>query len=88
MTNRARDIEELEDLLNGAESDEKLCDQAIEIIERLVEEKKRARYRGDYAHEQSLAQQERDFQNIILDIEKRRHPNTLDKFKEFCRNNS
>jgi hypothetical protein len=43
---RARDIEELEALWLGGDSDEKVCDQAIEIVERLVYEKRRARVRN------------------------------------------
>lgn len=82
---RARDIEELEDLLNNAESDEKLCDQAIEVVERLVDEKKRARYRGDYAQSQKLAKDEKDFFEVIEKIEARRHAHALDKFKEYCK---
>lgn len=82
---RARDIEELEVLLNNAESADKLCNQAIEIIERLVEEKRKARYRNDHAREQTLREQERDFQNVLEEIERRRHASTLDKFKEYCR---
>lgn len=88
MGARARDIEELEDLLNNAESDEKLCNQAIEIIERLVEEKKKAAYRGDDFLSQKIAEQEKDFVQVIRNIENRRHPHALDKFKEYCRKNS
>lgn len=88
MGARARDIEELEDLLNNAESDEKLCNQAIEIIERLLEEKKKAEYRGDAFLSQKIAEQEKDFVQVITNIENRRHPHALDKFKEYCRKNS
>ena len=82
---RARDIEELEALWVGGATDEKVCDQAIEIIERLVYEKKRAWHRNDKAYQESLKDQERDFGDLIKKIDKSRHVNALDKFKEYCR---
>jgi hypothetical protein len=83
---RARDIEELEALWLGGDSDEKVCDQAIEIVERLVYEKRRARVRNEPAREESLKEQERDFDSLIERIDKARHAHALDKFKEYCRN--
>ncbi len=83
---RARDIEELEALWVDGATDEKVCDQAIEIIERLVYEKRRAHVRKDEAREESLREQERDFDDLIKKIDDRKHAHALDKFKEYCRN--
>lgn len=88
MADRARDIQELADLLDGAESDERLSNQAIEIHERLIDEKSRARHKNDGVRARVLVEQEEDFCAVKKEIMDRRHSRVLEKYTEWCKRNS
>lgn len=85
---RARDIEELEALWQGGASDEKVSDQAIEIVDRLEYEMKRARVNNDQAREELLNEQKRDFKSLINIINNVKHAHFLDKYIKYCKSRS
>lgn len=79
---RAADIADLETMLNNALSDAELCARSVEIYERLKEAKKNLRYRVDIDEAKSIDQQCLDFLSVLGQINDRRHPKALDKFRE------
>lgn len=80
MTINAPDIRDLEKMLNDGEGDASLSRRAIEIIERLDDERRRARYKMDYRTCERLAEEDADFKRVIGEILRRRHDHVLDRF--------
>ena len=80
MPKRAKDIEELEWLLNNAGSDKELCDKAIEIVDRLIYEVKQYQKMGDQALLDEIERQSDDFLSILEEIKRRKHDHVLDDF--------
>lgn len=83
---RAPDVADLEKMLDDGKSDDELCDRAIEIVERLRAEARRFRYSGNTREQDRIEAEGADFANVIEQIDKRRHPHALDRFKEYIRN--
>jgi hypothetical protein len=82
MVSTASDIIELERKLEDGEGDDALNDLAIEIFERLSDERSEAKFRRRKALLRLLEQQNGEFGRILLEIKKRRHLNVLDKYAE------
>ncbi len=80
MQGTAPDILDLEKKLNDGEGDDVLNNRAIEIFERLTEEIKAVRAKGNKSQADSLARQVKDFDRVLTDIKNRRHAHVLDKF--------
>jgi len=81
---RATDIADLEKMLNDGESDAELCKRSIEIFERLKEEERRVRRTSNSAAAgQRIKEEVADFEQVIRQIENRRHEHALDAFKKF-----
>ncbi|HEY9585811.1 MAG TPA: hypothetical protein VJJ02_04460 [Candidatus Paceibacterota bacterium] len=86
MVGRAADIKDLEKMLNDGEGDDALNARAIEIYERILDEGKRIkRSRGSFKNLEELRGEVEDFEQVINQIETRRHDHVLDRFKEYLR---
>ena len=80
MSKRAADILDLEHMLDNGLGDDMLCRRAIEIYERLIEEKKKFRYRISIEEAGVVDAQCADFKRVLKIIKRRRHAKVLDQF--------
>ena len=80
MGNRAQDIEELERLLNEGASFDELSNQAIKIFDRIGRDDKHMRGVRNPALVQGIRDQKKDFQDVVVEIKRRRGDTALDKF--------
>jgi hypothetical protein len=82
MQGTAPDILDLEKKLNDGEGDDVLSNRAIEIFERLTDEIKAAKAKGNKSQADFLVRQVKDFDRVLSEIKDRRHAHVLDKFTQ------
>ena len=80
MSTRSKDIEELEWLLDNAGSDKELCDKAIEIADRILEDMKRFEQKHDLQVYDKIEKDCQDFETLLRNIKRRKHEHVLDEF--------
>jgi hypothetical protein len=85
MISTAPDIRDLEQKLNDGEGDDVLNSRAIEIFERLTEDLVEAKGWKDKARQRALEQEAKDFEDLIDEIQARRHEHVLDKFAQYIK---
>lgn len=85
MISTAPDILDLKKKLDDGEGDDVLNNRAIEIFERLTEELNQAKGWKDKARQRALDQEAHDFEDLIDEIERRRHAHVLDKFAQYIK---
>lgn len=83
---RAKDIADLEKMLDDGEGDAALNQRAIEIVERLEYEEKLARQNMNVSGMETIARERADFERVIADIQRRRHDHVLDVFTDYAYN--
>ena len=77
---RAKDIADLERMLDDGEGDSSLNQRAIEILERIEYEGKLARQNMNIKGIETIEAETKDFERVIADIQRRRHEHVLDTF--------
>lgn len=81
---RAKDIIELERLLNDGEGDDMLCAQAIKIFERLEREMNDAgRRQSDVLRREAIKRERADFKVVLQSIRDRRHAGVLNQYDQY-----
>lgn len=83
---RAKDIADLEKMLDDGEGDDALNQRAIEIVERLEYEEKLARQNMKIRDMDIVDAERKDFERVIADIQRRRHAHVLDTFTTYVYN--
>jgi hypothetical protein len=82
-TVQAPDIADLERMLNEGGSADEINSRAIEIFERLEEEARRAKRNADVSAKGRVIRDAHDFDRVMKQIEARKHPIFLEKFKKY-----
>ena len=80
---RAKDIADLEKMLDDGEGDDAINKRAIEIVERLEYEEKLARQNMKIRDMDIVDAERKDFERVIGDIKRRRHEHSLDTFATY-----
>ncbi len=80
MSARSKDIEELEWLLDNAGSDKELCDKAIEIADRILQDIKQLEQMFDVLIYDKIVKDSEDFEPVLRSIKRRKHEHVLDDF--------
>jgi hypothetical protein len=83
MISTAPDLLDLKKKLDDGEGDDVLNNRAIEIFERLTEEMMEAKGWKDGSQQRRLDQEVKDFEDLMNEIEKRRHAHVFDKFAQY-----